>query len=120
MIITLDASATIPAYEQIREQLADAIVGGSMVVGERLAPIRQLAVDLDIAPGTVARAYRELEASGLIHTDGRNGTFVLEAPESARRRHEEIAAIVASYARRLERYGLSASEAATLLRQQMG
>ncbi|MEV4688065.1 GntR family transcriptional regulator [Microbacterium sp. LWH3-1.2] len=36
----------------------------------------RLAEDLGVAPGTVARAYRELEASGIIETRGRNGTFV--------------------------------------------
>jgi DNA-binding transcriptional regulator YhcF (GntR family) len=38
--------------------------------------VRQLAADLELAPNTVARAYRELEQDGLIVTRGHRGTFV--------------------------------------------
>ncbi len=49
---------------------------GVLAQGARLPTIRQLAADLGLAGGTVARAYRELEAEGAIHTKGRHGTFV--------------------------------------------
>lgn len=65
MIIVDQASPTAP-FEQIRSQLADLIRSGELVEATRLPSIRQLAGDLRVAPGTVARAYGELEAVGLI------------------------------------------------------
>ena len=46
--------------------------------GTRLPSIRQLAGDLGLAGGTVARAYRELEQEGVVATRGRHGTVVAE------------------------------------------
>ncbi|MER5394145.1 GntR family transcriptional regulator, partial [Saccharopolyspora sp. NPDC002686] len=46
-----------------------------------LPPIRQLARDLGLAAGTVARAYRELEAAGILETGRRRGTRVAAAPQ---------------------------------------
>lgn len=76
MILGVDPRSPVPPFEQIRWQLAHAIVTGALADGSRLPPIRQLAGDLDVAPGTVARAYRELEAGGLVATQGRRGTEV--------------------------------------------
>jgi DNA-binding transcriptional regulator YhcF (GntR family) len=45
--------------------------------------IRQLANDLDLAGGTVARAYREFESDGVVTTHGRHGTVVASPPPHA-------------------------------------
>ncbi len=76
MIVRVDADAALPPYEQVREQITAMIVSGTLPPGRQLPPIRQLAADLDLAPGTVARAYRELEGEGLVVTRGRRGTTV--------------------------------------------
>ena len=65
-MIIVDVSATTPPYEQIRSQIAAQIQSGELPHNHRLPSIRQLAGDLRVAPGTVARAYSELEANGLI------------------------------------------------------
>lgn len=75
MIIVDEADPT-PAFEQIRVQLAGLIRLGSLRSGERLPSVRQLAKDLRLAPGTVARAYAGLEADGLIDTARGGGTRV--------------------------------------------
>jgi GntR family transcriptional regulator len=49
---------------------------GTLPEGHRMPTIRQLAADLGLAGGTVARAYRELEQGGFIVSRGRNGTSV--------------------------------------------
>lgn len=77
-MITLDPTGPVPPFEQVREQLADLIRGGDLPGGHRLPSIRQLAGDLRIAPGTVARAYAALEADGLIELSRANGTRVRE------------------------------------------
>ncbi|MFY9587705.1 MAG: GntR family transcriptional regulator [Actinomycetota bacterium] len=76
MILRIDPDSPVPPYEQIRSQVASMIASGVLDDGARLPPIRQLADDLALAGGTVARAYRELEDQGLIVTRGRHGTFV--------------------------------------------
>ena len=79
MIVRIDSSSPLPAFEQIRGQVA-AMIGSSILkTGTRLPTIRQLAKDLQVAPGTVARAYQELERSGAIITKGRHGTVVAGA-----------------------------------------
>ena len=76
MILSVDPDSPVPPYEQIRSQVASMIASGVLADGTRLPPIRQLADDLGLAGGTVARAYRELEDQGSIVTRGRHGSFV--------------------------------------------
>lgn len=78
--VRVDTTSQVPPYEQIRAQLAALIRTGRLTEGERLPTVRQLAADLDLAPGTVARAYRELEAAELIRTRRGAGTRVAALP----------------------------------------
>jgi DNA-binding transcriptional regulator YhcF (GntR family) len=79
LILRVDPESHVPPYEQIRSQIAMMAATGVLPEGTRLPPIRQLARDLGLAGGTVARAYRELERAGVISTRGRHGTFVERA-----------------------------------------
>jgi DNA-binding transcriptional regulator YhcF (GntR family) len=79
MILRIEPDSPLPPYEQIRSQIATMAATGVLEDGNRLPPIRQLASDLGLAGGTVARAYRELEQAGVITTRGRHGTFVRRA-----------------------------------------
>lgn len=81
-MITLDLSDPTPPYEQIRGQLDGLIRGGVLDAGYKLPSIRQLASDLRIAPGTVARAYKELEGAGLIESSRASGTRVRAGQQS--------------------------------------
>lgn len=74
--IRLEPASAVPPYEQVRQQIADLISHGILVAGSKLPPVRQLAADLGLANGTVARAYQELEASGLVMTRRAAGTRV--------------------------------------------
>lgn len=83
MILRLDESSPVPPYRQIVDQMLALTAGGKLKVGVRLPPVRQLAADLGLANGTVARAYRLLEEAGVLETRGRRGTFVA-------REHQEM------------------------------
>ncbi|MFD8999687.1 GntR family transcriptional regulator [Streptomyces sp. NPDC059582] len=85
--VRVDTTSQVPPYEQIRAQLAALILTGRLTEGERLPTVRQLAADLDLAPGTVARAYRQLEAAELIRTRRGAGTRVA-APPSGSQAHD--------------------------------
>jgi DNA-binding transcriptional regulator YhcF (GntR family) len=85
VILEVDATGPVPPYEQIRAQISQLAASGARPVGSRLPTIRQLAGDLGLAPGTVARAYRELEAAGVVTSRVRHGTVVAMQPKPSRR-----------------------------------
>jgi GntR family transcriptional regulator len=96
--ITVDVKSATPPYEQIRSQIAVYVQSGLLGEGARLPTIRALAADLGVATGTVARAYSELEAGGLIASRRRTGTVVTggrpvqpAAEEGLRRTAEQLA-----------------------------
>src|ERR1017187_5661751 len=72
----LDLHTGVPLYRQIMDQVRGAIASGSLVAGDQLPTVRQLAVDLAINPNTVIRAYRELELGGLLESHQGTGTFI--------------------------------------------
>ena len=75
--LRVDLADPTPPFEQLRRQLAYFIETGRIGDGERLPPLRQLAGDLGLAVGTVARTYRELEADGLVRSRRGGGTRVV-------------------------------------------
>lgn len=81
-LLTVDPGGPTPPFEQVRRQLTLLVETGRLVAGERLPSVRQLAEDLGLATGTVARSYRELEAAGLVTTRRGAGTRVAERLES--------------------------------------
>ena len=76
--VAIDDDSNRTIYQQIMAQVKEAAATGRLRPGERLPPVRELADLLGIAPGTVARAYRELEERGVVVTQGTRGTFVAE------------------------------------------
>lgn len=78
--LVVDLAGGVAPWRQIRDQLVRLVADGALPVGARLPPIRQVAADLGLAPGTVARAYRELEADGTVRTGRRRGTVVAAVP----------------------------------------
>lgn len=77
-MIVIDDQDPTPTFEQLRGQLADQIRSGVLLGGTRLPSVRQLAGDLSLAPGTVARAYATLESEGLVQSSRATGTRVRE------------------------------------------
>ncbi|HAY42792.1 MAG TPA: GntR family transcriptional regulator [Micrococcaceae bacterium] len=75
-MITLEPAHPSGPSEQIRAQLAAMIQAGELLAETKLPPVRQLAGDLRVAVGTVAKAYKELESAGLVRTGRANGTRV--------------------------------------------
>lgn len=112
MVITVDPASAEPPYEQVREQIRAQVQRGELPAGTKLPPVRRLAGDLGLANNTVARAYRELEALGIIETRGRGGSVVRgEGVERATRQavHEFVA--------RLRELGVDRDEAIRLVRR---
>lgn len=81
-----------PIYEQVRDVLRQHILSGAIKPEERLPSVRELAASLAINPNTIQRAYRELEAGGLIYTVAGKGAFAASDGSAAVRRKEELLA----------------------------
>jgi len=78
MYIRVDAQSSRPIYSQIKEQLRLAVATGVLQARDQLPTVRELAAQLRVNLNTVARAYRELQAEGLLKSRQGSGTFVSE------------------------------------------
>ena len=106
----------MPPFEQLRAQVAAQVASGDLEPGSRLGTVRQTAADLGLAVNTVARAYRELEAGGVIVTQGRKGTFIRSGVVDGRTDTATAARAAATdYVTAVRRLGLNADEALRLV-----
>ncbi|MFC1762645.1 GntR family transcriptional regulator [Planctomycetota bacterium] len=74
--IQISTGTDTPVYQQIIEQIGEAVARGQLRSGDKLPAVRKLAAELVINPNTVARAYTQLEQSGLVTTKKGSGTFI--------------------------------------------
>jgi len=72
----LDLKSGVPFHRQIIDQIRYGIASDRLMPGEQLPTVRALAVDLQINPNTVRKAYSELEILGILDTQQGTGTFV--------------------------------------------
>jgi DNA-binding transcriptional regulator YhcF (GntR family) len=75
-VFHLDGASGVPVYLQIKEQVLHAIARGQLRAGDQLPTVREVAVDLEINPNTVNRAYADLEREGVLTSRRGRGTFV--------------------------------------------
>jgi DNA-binding transcriptional regulator YhcF (GntR family) len=110
--VQVDRDSGVAPFEQIRAGVVAAIDAGELGPGDRLPTVRALADELGLAPNTVARAYRELEADGVVETRGRHGTRVaLDADAS----HRAGVAAARAYVERVIELGLEPDTAIALV-----
>lgn len=76
MEILISNTSTSPIYDQIVQQIKDAILSGELPEGTLLPSIRSLANDLHVSVITTKRAYSDLEESGFVESIQGKGTFV--------------------------------------------
>jgi GntR family transcriptional regulator len=114
----LDLHSGMPVYRQIMDQVRGGIASGALTPGDQLPTVRQLAVDLEINPNTVVRAYRELEFGGLIDTQQGTGTFISaqKLKRSDAQRDRQLAQIVGDCVSRAGAAGFTVEELIEQLR----
>jgi DNA-binding transcriptional regulator YhcF (GntR family) len=105
----------VPPFEQVREGIRSQVESGALAPGFRLPPVRALATSLDLAANTVARAYKELEAFGVVETRGRAGTFV-----AGRGVERSVRSAASSYVSAVRALGLSDDAAVEAVRRALG
>jgi GntR family transcriptional regulator len=108
----LDLHSGMPVYRQIMDQVRGGIASGALNAGDQLPTVRQLAVDLEINPNTVVRAYRELEFGGLIETHQGTGTFISaqKMKRADAQRERQLAQIVGDCVARAGAAGFTVDE----------
>ena len=75
-MIVLDLKSNKPIYEQIVEQMKFHVMKGHLRPGDAIPSVRKMALELKITPGTVTKAYQELERQEIIETIRGKGTFI--------------------------------------------
>ena len=110
----LDLTGGVPYYRQIIIQVEMAIADGRLRTGTQLPTVRALAVNLQINPNTVARAYSELEIRGIVNTQQGTGTFINEKTNelSDQERNAVLTGLVRSFLATASSYGFTIEEAA--------
>lgn len=96
-VLRIDLNSGRPAYEQIVSGLRALLVAGEFQPGDRLPPVRQLAIDLGVHHNTVAMSYRVLSDEGWLDLSRRRGAAVRDRPEN-----KPSAAAKQAFARRME------------------
>lgn len=78
MVIVIKNNSNVPIYDQIKNQILDAIMSGEIKEGECLPSIRGLARDLKVSVITTTKAYNDLETAGYIFAVQGKGYYVAE------------------------------------------
>jgi GntR family transcriptional regulator len=78
----LDKKSPVPFYRQIIDMVLAGISAGSILPGEKLPTIREAAVNLEVNPNTIAKAYSQLRLMGVLDSQQGSGVFVRPQPSS--------------------------------------
>ena len=111
--LELEFSSGIPVYKQIVHFISIQIDEGRWVMGDQLPTIRELAKGLGINPNTVAKAFRELELTGVIDGKCGKGSFVAEGRKiklSDEKKNELMTEMEKRFVSEVRGYGLSPQE----------
>lgn len=119
MQIHISSSDGVPIYIQIVNQVKHLVASGRLSPGEEIPPIRVLAEALVVNPNTVARAYLELERSGIVNKRQGSGTYVAETrpPLSRREKLKTLTPRAEALLVEAAQLDLSLDEVMTLLRE---
>ena len=117
----IDLRTGVPLYRQLIDQVQAAIAMEVLVPGDQLPTVRQVAVDLEINPNTVMRAYREMEIRGILETQQGTGTFVSQqtVERDAVEHSRGLEQLVDEFAARAGAGGFNLEELMTALRDRV-
>ncbi len=113
----MDFTTNKPIYQHIYDIVSERIILGQLREGDRVPSVRELAVELQVNPNTVMRAYDALCAGGIITSSRGIGYFVSEGAAEralAESRREFIEGEMVTLFRRMTTLGISAEELSTL------
>jgi GntR family transcriptional regulator len=116
---TLDLHSGVPVYRQLIDQVQAGIASGLLTAGTQLPTVRQAAVDLEVNPNTVMRAYREMEIRGVLTTQQGTGTFIAhkQVERSQVERERQLQQLVGEVAARVGASGFTLNEVIAALQE---
>lgn len=104
MHLSIHPESTVAPFDQVRLQIMEQVRAGELIAGTKIPTVRALASTLNLAPNTVAKAYRELGREGVIETRGKQGTFIAAGGDPTRTHAERSAT---QYVRELRNLGMT-------------
>jgi len=112
LLLSVDPDLDMAPFQQIVNQLREFVERGDLRPGDGLPTVRQLAMDLGVAPNTVARAYTDLQDAGWLTSDGRRGTRIAQSipTDDVRRRAVVLQGDVDGFVNNLRRRGYTKNE----------
>jgi GntR family transcriptional regulator len=118
MFVVVDENDGRPIYRQVADGIRALIAKGELREGAQLPPVRQLAADLGVNLNTIATAYRELQAEGLINVRHGSGA-VVASRTTLERTEDELRTPLRTALTRLVLAGLPRSEIMGMVTQEL-
>ena len=113
----VDGRSAVPPYQQIVQQVRQALRMGVLEVGDKLPTVREVVAATAVNPNTVLKAYRDLERDGLVQARAGHGTFVLGRPPGPPPgTHSRLGRSLAQWVREAREAGLDDESIESLLR----
>ncbi len=109
-MIILDYRDTRPIYEQVTDKLQKLIINGVLEPDSKMPSVRNLAMELSVNPGTIQKAYAELERLGFLYTIKGRGNFVSYKEELYLLKKEEYKNKIDTLLKEAEEIGISRAE----------
>lgn len=108
----------LPIYQQIIEQLKTQIAIGALKPGDKVPPVRELAVEAGVNPNTMQKALQELEREGLMYSARTSGRFIADNKQSAEVIHNELVCqYMKAFTENMAKVGYSPAEALELYKE---
>lgn len=105
-----------PIYLQLMERIQRDIIAGVYQPGDKLPPVRDLALEAAVNPNTMQKALSELERSGLVYSQRTSGRFITEDTEMLTQMKKELATEhIQEFFQKMEQLGFSRAELLTLV-----
>jgi GntR family transcriptional regulator len=120
MIFQIDPLSAKPVYQQLIDQVKYALATGRLAEGDRLEPIREVAIRARVNRNTIARAYLELEREGIIRTRAGQGSFVCGGTALAKAKARKLLAEqIDDLLARAHQFKLSEADVLELVRERL-
>ena len=113
----VNGRSSVPPYQQIAQQVRQALRMGVLAVGDQLPSVREVVAATAVNPNTVLKAYRDLEREGLVEARAGLGTFVRALPPGPPpSTHSRLGRALAAWVRQARAAGLEDEAIESLLR----
>ncbi|BES63593.1 GntR family transcriptional regulator [Gottschalkiaceae bacterium SANA] len=110
-----------PIYLQIISEIRKDLASGTLVAGQKLPSVRQLAIDYKVNPNTIQRTFRELEGMGMTFTKRGMGTFITEDKEMIEEiKINVVEGYVNAYIESMKALNLSNEEIVEIVQKRLG